>query len=140
MKHFGHKCLKRTLLWSSAPCINLVNLGPLPKGQHKSDVAVTKKYRDKNGKLRYHGLPALKGTQSRGYRNSVLQIYQRNPGCKIIVTSCLDQFAILRLYPVKFTGKILEERQKFYSSRPEIPEVLFYVFFHLHNSMFLIET
>lgn len=66
MKLYGHKCLKRTLIWSSSPGISLLNLGNIAKSKHKSTVATARKYRDKNGVLRYHGLPALKDTQFLG--------------------------------------------------------------------------
>ena len=64
MKHWGHMCLKRTLLWSTSPKISKLNLGPIQKGQHKSLVKTAEKYKDKQGKDRYKGTgKALKGTQ-----------------------------------------------------------------------------
>lgn len=64
MKHYGHMCLKRTLVWSISPAILLLDLGPVLKGVHKSEVKTALKYVDKNGKTRYKGNgKTLKGTQ-----------------------------------------------------------------------------
>lgn len=64
MKHYGHMCLKRTLLWSTSAAIACMDLGPVVKGQHKSLVKTAQKYQDKSGRTRYKGTgSALKGTQ-----------------------------------------------------------------------------
>ena len=63
MKLYGHECLKRTLLWSTSRAVALLNLGAISKLKHKSNVRTARKYRDKKGVARYHGLPTLKGTQ-----------------------------------------------------------------------------
>lgn len=64
MKHYGHMCLKRTLLWSTSPTIAQLDLGPIQKGIHKSLVKTADKYQDRNGKTRYKGTgKVLKGTQ-----------------------------------------------------------------------------
>lgn len=64
MKHFGHLCLKRTLLWSTSPVIRYLNLGPIRKGQHRSMVQTAIKYKDRSGKTRSKGAGAtLKNTQ-----------------------------------------------------------------------------
>ena len=64
MKHYGHMCLKRTLLWSTSPVIGRLDLGPIQKSKHKSLVKTAEKYKDKSGKTRYKGTGAvLKGTQ-----------------------------------------------------------------------------
>lgn len=64
MKHFGHMCLKRTLLWSTAWAIGKFDMGPIKKGTHKSLVKTAAKYVDKMGKTRYKGTGKdLKNTQ-----------------------------------------------------------------------------
>ena len=64
MKHFGHKCLKRTIVWSTSKAIRLLNFGPIKKNTHKSLVPTTRKYKDRDGKTRYTGAGAsLKKTQ-----------------------------------------------------------------------------
>ena len=64
MKHYGHLCLKRTLLWSTSRAIQYLDLGPIQKTKHRSLVKTAVKYKDKSGKTRYKGAgSALKGTQ-----------------------------------------------------------------------------
>ena len=64
MKHWGHMCLKRTVIWSTSSKIQKLDLGPIQKGKHKSLVKTAEKYKDKAGKDRYKGTgKALKGTQ-----------------------------------------------------------------------------
>lgn len=64
MKHFGHACLKRTLLWSTSEAVKYLDLGPIKKNQHKSEVKTAHKYQDRSGKTRYKGAGKdLKGTQ-----------------------------------------------------------------------------
>ena len=63
MKHHGHLCLKRTLLWSTSPAIRLLDLGPIVKSKHKSLLATTVQYRDSKGAKRFKGSKALKSTQ-----------------------------------------------------------------------------
>ena len=64
MKHYGHMCLKRTLVWSTASAISLLDLGPIKKGVHKSLVRTAQKYIDSKGKVRYKGAgKVLKNTQ-----------------------------------------------------------------------------
>lgn len=67
MKHFGHLCLKRTLLWSISFAVEKLDLGPIQKGVHKSLVQTANKYKDKKGNTRYKGAGAtLKATQFSG--------------------------------------------------------------------------
>ena len=64
MKHFGHTCLKRTLLWSISEAVQYLDLGPIKKNQHKSLVNTAIKYQDKSGKRLYKGAGKdLKRTQ-----------------------------------------------------------------------------
>lgn len=64
MKHFGHMCLKRTLVWSTSRAISVLDLGPIKKGKHKSLVQTAIKYKDKSGRDRYKGNGSqLKNTQ-----------------------------------------------------------------------------
>ena len=68
MKHFGHACLKRTLLWSTSEAVKYLDLGPIKKNQHKSEVKTAHKYQDRSGKTRYKGAGKdLKGTQFPGW-------------------------------------------------------------------------
>ena len=56
--------MKRTLIWSTSPKIQKLDLGPIQKGVHKSLVKTAEKYKDRAGKDRYKGTgKALKGTQ-----------------------------------------------------------------------------
>ena len=66
---FKHQTPKRTLLWSTSRAIGLFNLGTLTKHNYRSLVSTTKRYRDKQGKVRYQGSDALKGTQHLGLLN-----------------------------------------------------------------------
>lgn len=63
MKHWGHSCLKRTLLWSTSDFISKLNLGKIQKTHHKLLVKTVKQYIDKSGKRRFHGTKALKATE-----------------------------------------------------------------------------
>ena len=64
MKHFGHMCLKRTLLWSTSRALTHLDLGPIQKGKHRSLIKTAIKYKDKEGRARYKGAgKQLKDTQ-----------------------------------------------------------------------------
>ena len=67
MKLYGHMCLKRTLLWSTSPAMQHLDLGKIRKGTHKSLVKTAEKYLDGKGVVRYKGTgKTLKGTQFLG--------------------------------------------------------------------------
>ena len=92
MKHYGHMCLKRTLVWSISPAILLLDLGPVIKGIHKSEVKTALKYIDKSGKTRYKGNgKTLKGTQSFSYNRE----------------SVLDCFGIPREFSLKYVSSVV---------------------------------
>lgn len=63
MKHYGHLCLKRTLLWSTSHYIREFDMGRICKRKHKSLVSTAKKYQDREGRVRYQGTRALKSTE-----------------------------------------------------------------------------
>lgn len=69
MKHYGHLCLKRTLLWSISGVISAMDLGPVIKTKHKSLVKTAEKYIDGQGKTRYKGTgKTLKETQTLSFK------------------------------------------------------------------------
>ena len=73
MAHYGGTTPKRHLALSNSATIRKLDLGRLrgwtSKARSKeregmARVQTTRKYRDKHGKARYHGLPALKRTET----------------------------------------------------------------------------
>ena len=130
MKHYGHMCLKRTLVWSISPAILLLDLGPVIKGIHKSEVKTALKYIDKSGKTRYKGNgKTLKGTQSFSYnRESVLDWF--GIPREFIFEICffrgvefMDLIPVeLRLYPPAFASKIIEHQWDFIADKPQFPD------------------
>lgn len=70
MKHYGHMCLKRTLVWSTSKAVSLLGLGPVVKGVHRSLVKTAVKYQDRDGNTRYKGNgKTLKGTEPFSYKS-----------------------------------------------------------------------
>lgn len=133
MKHYGHMCLKRTLLWSTSRTIASLDLGPIQKGKHRSLVKTAEKYTDKRGQTRYKGTgKVLKNTQllvcNGGFYSFMFPFicflrarlnFHLGNQCGLV---CHPLH--LRLYPVRFVGKILEKRKEFLRTAPTLPEVL----------------
>ena len=63
MKAWGHATPKPTFVFSNSQAIKILNPGPMSKAQLASDVKTTKRYLSKEGKSRFAGTAALKGTQ-----------------------------------------------------------------------------
>lgn len=124
MKHFGHACLKRTLLWSTSEAVKYLDLGPIKKNQHKSEVKTAHKYQDRSGKTRYKGAGKdLKGTQFPGW-----EFKHFNYPFFLLLLECWPKSIYpwwtdpgLRLYPPRFVGKILENQKEFLATKPALP-------------------
>lgn len=128
MKHFGHLCLKRTLLWSLSPAIRYLDLGPIRKGQHKSMVQTAIKYQDRSGKTRYKGAGAtLKNTQflvCNWLFKVFSSLFYSIQSLFRLYFGTLHTSNHLRVYPPKFVGKIMEMKDEFIKTSPTLPEVL----------------
>ncbi len=133
MKLHGHMCLKRTLLWSLSPAIRILDLGRVQKSKHKSLVKTALKYKDAKGVERYKGSKELKGTQFLGFVTfapgglkkvdgfDVCGIYFHCPETPALLEMPWPALLGLRLYPVKFVGKIFQNRKLFFETLPHLP-------------------
>ena len=64
MRLWGASSPKRTILVSNGKAVKLLCTGKLDRKLNPTELQTTTKYRDGEGKLRYHGTKALKSTQS----------------------------------------------------------------------------
>eukprot|EP00435_Cladocopium_sp_Y103_P027890 s546_g6.t3 len=80
MMHFGKCCPKPSQMLSNLRTISMLNMGPLTRDQRDSveRVETCRKYRDRDGYLRYQGTRALKSTQSytRAFGKRLLEAYE----------------------------------------------------------------
>lgn len=66
---------------------------------HKSTVATAHKYRDKKGVLRYHGLPALKGTQFLGMHFFMCELVIGKP-CQFFGINPLQSYDPFEIFEI----------------------------------------
>ena len=64
MRAFKHPTAKPTITWSNTSYIVLLDKGSMTRKQLTSKTKTSIKMKPKNGRARYQGSPALKGTQS----------------------------------------------------------------------------
>ena len=62
MRHWGHACPKRTIVWSNSPCIRMFDQGVLAGALRRGLVKTRIGYVDKNNVKRYRGSKQLKQT------------------------------------------------------------------------------
>ena len=124
MKHYGHLCLKRTLLWSTSETLSALDLGPIDKKKDKSLVKTALKYQDSKGKTRYKGNGAvLKNTQLLVSKRLLFWELSWNTIVPVLVSELGLGACYLRLYPAAFVGRILEHKALFLEAKPRFPQV-----------------
>ena len=122
MKHFGHACLKRTLLWSISEAVQYLDLGPITKNHHKYMVKTAIKYQDKSGKRRYKGAGKdFKRTQFPVWEFIFFSLLGLLWNVDPNLCCSFSPHPDLRLYPPRFVGKILEKQKEFLATKPALP-------------------
>ena len=62
MRHWGHPCPKRTILWSNSPSIRVFDQGKLSAQLRRGLIKTRIEYKDRKKVLRYRGSKQLKQT------------------------------------------------------------------------------
>lgn len=63
MRNYLSPTMKPTMVLGNNPAFGALDLGPVPRGRKKRAKTTTRRYKDKNGKMRYCGTSSLKQSQ-----------------------------------------------------------------------------